>query len=147
MLSIKALLYILHTISSNQNCNFYNSLSNINYLVFCHAILLMFSSLYIVPAVILTSPQTQNVTAGESFVLSCTATGDPVPSIEWRQNGTSYTIRDPSVITITSTDGLRSNSSVINVTNAIASDTGLYQCIATNVVGNDMQDATVVVQG
>jgi len=107
----------------------------------------MFSSLYIVPAVILTSPLTQNVTAGESFVLSCTATGDPVPSIEWRQNGTSYTIRDPSVITITSTDGLRSNSSVINVTNAIASDTGLYQCIATNVVGNDMQDATVVVQG
>ena len=93
------------------------------------------------------SPQTQNITAGQSFTLICTATGYPVPTIEWRQNGTSYTIRDPSVITITSTNGQGSNSSVITVTNATTSDTGLYQCVATNVVDNDTQDATVIVQG
>ena len=84
------------------------------------------------------SPQTKNVTTGQSFTLTCTATGDPVPSIEWRQNGTFYTIRDPSVIII---------SSVITVTNATSSDTGLYQCVATNVVGYDTRDATVIVQG
>ena len=93
------------------------------------------------------SPQTQNITARQSFALTCIATGYPVPTIEWRLNGTSYTIRDPSVITVTSTDGLRSNSSVITVTNATTSDTGLYQCVATNVVGTDTQDATVIVQG
>ena len=98
-------------------------------------------------AVIVDGPQSQNVTAGQSFNLSCNATGYPVPTIEWRQNGTSYTTRDPSVITITPTDGLRSIRSVINVTNATISDTGLYQCVATNVVDTDTQNATVTVQG
>ena len=93
------------------------------------------------------NPQTKNVTTGQSFTLTCTATGDPVPNIEWRQNGTFYTIRDSSVIIITSTDELRSISSVITVTNATSSDTGLYQCVATNVVGYDTRDATVIVQG
>ena len=107
----------------------------------------MFSSLYIVAAVIVESPMTQNVTAGQSFMLTCNATGYPIPSIEWRQNGTSYTIRDPSVITIAPTDGPRSNSSVITVTNATTSDTGLYQCVATNEVDTDIENATVTVQG
>ena len=98
-------------------------------------------------AVIVDGPQSQNVTAGQSFNLSCNATGYPVPTIEWRHNGTSYTIRDPSVITITPTDGLRSNSSVITVTNATTSDTGLYQCVATNEVDTDIENATVTVQG
>ena len=98
-------------------------------------------------AVIVDSPQTQNVTAVESFMLTCNATGYPVPNIEWRQNSTSYMIRDPSVITITPTDGLRSNSSVITVTNATSSDTGLYQCVATNEVDTDTENATVIVQG
>ena len=104
-------------------------------------------SLPIVATVIVDSPQTQNVTAGQSFMLTCNATGYLVPTIEWRQNGTSYTIRDPSVITISPTDEIRSNSSVITVTNATISDTGLYQCVATNVVGTDIQNATVIVQG
>ena len=102
---------------------------------------------FLVAAVIVDSPQTQNVTAGQSFMLTCNATGYPVPTIEWRQNGTSYTIRDPSVISIIPTDGLRSNSSVITVTNATTSDTGLYQCVATNVVGADIENATIIVQG
>ena len=97
-------------------------------------------------AVIVDSPVTQNVTSGESFHLTCNATGYPVPTIEWRQNGTSYAIRDPSVITIRPTDGLRSNSCVINVDNATVNDTGLYQCVATNVVDTDTQNAIVTVQ-
>ena len=97
-------------------------------------------------AAIVDSPMTQNVTSGESFYLTCNATGYPVPIIEWRQNGTSYTIRNPSVITIIPIDGLRSNSSVVNVDNATVNDTGLYQCVATNVVGTDTQNVTVTVQ-
>jgi len=80
-------------------------------------------------------------------MLTCNATGYPVPSIEWRQNGTSYTIRDPSVITITLTEELRFNSSIITVTNATTTDTGLYQCVATNGIDTDIKNATVIVQG
>ena len=92
-------------------------------------------------------PQTQNVMAGNAFMLTCNATGFSVPAIMWRQNGTSYNIRDPSVITVTITHGLQSRSSILNVTNAIVSDTGLYQCVATNVVNTVMQNATIIVQG
>ena len=103
--------------------------------------------LYIaVATVIVTNPQTQNVTAGQSFMLICNATGYPVPSIEWRLNGTSYIIRDSSITTITLTEGLRSNTSNITVSNATTNDTGMYECVATNVVNTDTQDANVTVQ-
>ena len=100
-----------------------------------------------VAPMIVTGPQTQNVTAGTQFTLTCNATGYPVPSVEWTLNGTSYTIRNSSVVTVMTTGELRSNTSVITVTNAIDSDTGLYECVATNVVNNDTQSATVTVQG
>ena len=98
-----------------------------------------------VATVIVTNPQTQNVTAGQSFSLTCNATSYPVPSIEWTLNGTTYII-DPSVATITPTQGLRSNTSTLVVNNSMVNDTGIYQCIATNVVNTDTQDANVTVQ-
>ena len=100
-----------------------------------------------VATVIVTSPQTQNVIAGQSFMLICNATGYPVPSIEWKLNGSSYIIRNSSVTTITLTEGLQSNTSNITVTNAMTNDTGIYECVATNVVNNDTQNANVTVQG
>ena len=99
-----------------------------------------------VAVVIVTGPQTQNVTIGRSFNLACNATGFPVPSIEWTLNGTSYVIRDSLVTSITLTEGLQSNASNITVTDAIANDTGIYECIATNVVNSATQDANVTVQ-
>ena len=98
-----------------------------------------------VATVIVTGPQTQNVTAGNSFTLTCNATGYPVPSIEWTLNGTVNIIDSPVTI-ISIVEGLRSNTSVLAVINAMTNDTGIYQCIATNVVNNDTQDANVTVQ-
>ena len=95
---------------------------------------------------IVTGPQMQNVTAGQQFMLMCNATGYPVPSIEWALNGTSYTIRDPSVTTINVTSMLRSNTSIITVNNATVNDTGEYQCMASNIEGSDTQSANVTVQ-
>ena len=97
-----------------------------------------------VATVIVTSQQTQNVTAGESFVLTCNATGYPVPSIEWTLNGTSY-INDLSIFIIP-VEGLRFNEDTLIVSDAMVKDTGIYQCIATNIVNTDTQDANVTVQ-
>ena len=95
--------------------------------------------------VIVTIPQTQNVTAGQSFTLTCNATGKPVPNIEWTLNGVPYVIRNYSDTTINVT-GLSYNASVLKVSNATINDTGIYQCIATNVVSRDTVDANVIVQ-
>ena len=94
---------------------------------------------------IVTNLQTQNVTAGQSFTVTCNATGYPIPSIEWTLNGTFYII-DPPFTTITVTEGLRSNTSILVVSDAMTNDTGIYQCTATNVVNSDTQDATIIVQ-
>ena len=112
----------------------YQCLGNINVIM-----------LITVATVIVTSPQTQNVTVGDSFTLTYNVTGYPVPSIEWTLNGMSYII-DPSVATITPMEGLRFSTSVLAVSSAMTNDTGIYQCIATNVVNNDTQDANVTVQ-
>ena len=105
----------------------------------------MYYCIFAVATVIENGPQTQNVTAGQSFVLTCSATGYPVPSIEWTLNGTINIINYPVTI-ITIVEGLRSNTSVLAVSNAMIDNTGIYQCIATNVVNNDTQDANVTVQ-
>ena len=97
--------------------------------------------------VIVTSPQTQNVTAGQSFTLTCNATGYPVPSIEWTLNGTSYVIKNSSATTVNATEELSFIVSVLEVSNAMINDTGMYQCKATNVVNNDTQNANITVQG
>ena len=97
----------------------------------------------LVAAVIVTSPQTQNVTNGQSFMLICNATGYPVPSIEWTLNGAPYVTGNSSITLI---EGLRSNTSNITVENAMATDTGTYKCVATNVGSSDTQDANVTVQ-
>ena len=95
---------------------------------------------------IVTGPQTQNVTAGEPFTLTCSATGYPVSSIEWTLNGTTYIVADLPFIIISIIEGLRSNSSVLTISDPMTNDTGTYQCIATNVVNTDTQDANVTVQ-
>ena len=105
----------------------------------------MYYCIFAVAPEIVTGPHTQNVTAGQSFILRCSATGYPVPSIEWTLNGTVNIINSPVTI-ITIVEGLRSNTSVLAVSNAMTDDTGIYQCIATNVVNNDTQDANVTVQ-
>ena len=94
---------------------------------------------------IVTGPQTQNVTAGQSFVLICSATGYPVPSMEWTLNRTVNIFNSPVTI-ITIVEGLRTNTSVLTVSNAMTNDTVIYQCIATNVVNGNTQDANVTVQ-
>ena len=98
-----------------------------------------------VATVIVIGPQTQNITVGQSFMLTCNATGYPVPNIKWTQNGISRNSLS-SYYNITVTEGLQSNASVITITNAMTSDTGIYQCIATNIVNNNTQDATVTVK-
>ena len=108
----------------------------------------MLCCLYVVRSIITGNGlQSQNVIVGEQFTLTCNATGFPAPSIEWTLNGRTYTIRDPSMVTITTTEGLQFNASVIAVTNATFSDTGLYECVASNLVNTDTQSATVIVQG
>ena len=70
------------------------------------------------------------VNESNDATLFCNATGNPVPSINWiRKNRGEVTIV--------------SNNSALVFAAINRTESGLYQCIATNNIGNDLKNCTV----
>ena len=65
--------------------------------------------------------------------LYCNATGNPVPSIKWIRRSRG----DDTIV---------SNKSALVFPAIYRNESGLYQCIANNSVGNDSKNCTVDVQ-
>lgn len=79
-----------------------------------------------------TQPQTQTVTVGTSVTLTVAATGTPTPTYQWRKNGADIT-------------GATSTSLALGT--VALTDTGSYDVVVTNVVGNVTSSAaTITVQ-
>ena len=85
---------------------------------------------------------------GGTISLTCSATGQPLPTISWYFNGATfnesntmkYTI---SVILLNTT----TISSTLTIMNVESSDVGTYTCIATNVVSSDTSSGVLTVNG
>ena len=73
------------------------------------------------------------VNESSDATLFCNATGNPVPSIKWITRSTGE-------VTIVS------NKSALVFAAINRNESGLYQCIANNSVGNDSKNCTVDVQ-
>ena len=65
--------------------------------------------------------------------LYCNATGNPVPGIKWIRRSTG----DDTIV---------SKKSALMFAAIYRNESGLYQCIANNSVGNDSKNCTVDVQ-
>ena len=88
-------------------------------------------------------PKTQTVLLGSPFVITCNATGNPTPRIEWRRNGTVYNGRENVNITVQSfNNGLTFSN--IAVSAADQGDSGSYECVA-NALRVVSSNATVIV--
>ena len=75
-----------------------------------------------------------HVTADVQF--ECKVTGEPGPSVTWRKNGDLVVPSDYFQI-------LENNN--LRILGLVASDAGLYQCLAENEVGNVQASAQLVV--
>ena len=93
--------------------------------------------LIIVAPLITTQPQGGPVTEGNNVTLSCNASGNPVPTISWTRNGSVLTGSVPRI-----TFGTESRELTITTINT--ADSGEYQCVANNSVGNDTSDAATI---
>ena len=85
------------------------------------------------------SEQLRNITLlhGSGLNLTCSAGGDPVPSVKWTKDGHSN---------IRSAQFKHSNSSLV-IEAVEISDEGLYQCTLESRAGKASSDAYVEVQG
>ena len=92
-------------------------------------------------------PESQTVTSGSQFVLSCNATGDPIPYIRWRRNGRVYNSSENINITSKSIDMLDLVVSSIRVSSVTPDDVGVYECVAINVLGVVSNNITVTLTG
>ena len=86
----------------------------------------------------------------EDIELTCSAAGFPLPLISWLHNGKRLNQSDRVSITPQINDNTNEVTSLVVVSETVLSDTGLYQCIVTNlpvyapVMSNTV---TVLVQG
>ena len=115
----------------------------------------------VVPVVISVYPDgqlTYTVNEGNSVTFECTATGIPDPEIIWRKNGMAFNSSVPRVTigsmpTIVQVMRDSDNETVFEVTQTLTlnttmdSDSGMYECVAMNNVGQDSSFFELIVQG
>ena len=94
-----------------------------------------------------------NITEGsDGSITTCTATGYPVPTVEWLDsNGSSLSnnrLMSGSQMNISSTgDGNVTSVSVeLMVTGAMRVDTGMYRCSANNSVSSTTRNISITIQ-
>ena len=80
-------------------------------------------------------------------MLSCNATGDPIPYIQWRRNGRVYNNNENIDIMSQSLDILNLAISSVRVSSVISDNIGVYECVAINVLGVVSKSITVTLSG
>ena len=84
-------------------------------------------------------PRWTALSEGEPLVLTCLVAGDPKPAVQWMKNDLLF--MDDSRLVL-SDDGEGRHSLVLDP--AVASDAGLYKCVARNLLGQSSATARVV---
>ena len=84
------------------------------------------------------TPHPGNVTKteGENVTLHCNALGYPLPTLSWTKDGSDI-INNPRI-------SFSTDKKQLAITKASRVDSGAYQCMATNSLGNDTSLAAVV---
>ena len=86
----------------------------------------------------------QTVALYSQLILTCNATGFPIPTIQWNINGSVYNSSD-AYIDIHSFDALTIGTIIIN--SVVWNDAGLYECVVNNAEGNATKNVTISIGG
>lgn len=110
-----------------------------------------FLYLFTVTPTILVSPPPLNVTLFEdAIVLTCNASGFPVPALSWSHNGTNINVTANTRLNIETQDDVRSVLSILRIVavNVNVNDSGEYACTVSSSLGDTInKTALVLVQG
>ena len=81
-------------------------------------------------------PQSVMKTEGENVTLSCNATGNPAPTVSWTKDG--------SPISNNSRISLSGDNKQLTIRYVSRTDSGEYECVADNSLGNDTSNAATL---
>ena len=74
-------------------------------------------------------------------LMPCEVTGIPAPEVTWLTSGHDVTdVKDPATFHVLANGALR-------IDHVTTEDSGMYECVATNVAGNASMAVTLNVQG
>jgi hypothetical protein len=93
---------------------------------------------------ILTVPIDQQHIEGETAKFNCFATGDPIPQVTWKFNGTAILTNNTKYYIGLITDAADFGS--LTISDVTYFDKGVYTCIATNINGTSSVEASLSVQ-
>lgn len=95
--------------------------------------------LFLVPPKFTTKPSSLKWTTTEPIELKCAASGSPVPSLSWLKNGNELSSQDAAKVRY------YEGGAILTISSVTSSDSGMYQCLAENNVGNAQATASVIV--
>jgi len=84
---------------------------------------------------------------GEAATLSCKATGEPVPLIEWYFNYTKVNMTQSSKYILSSPINLNYTFSTLIIFSFASLDVGTYTCNATNIAGSVTSSGELRING
>ena len=93
-----------------------------------------------------------NITEGNNGLITCTATGYPVPTVVWQNSDGSSLSNNrlvsgsPVNISSTGVGNVTSVSVELMVIGAMRVDTGMYRCSANSSVSNATRNISITVQ-
>ena len=87
------------------------------------------------PAVVV-SPVTLTVNEGGTASFQCSASGNPLPAVAWRKLNSQAQITQSAV-----------SRGKLELNKVTGSDSGVYQCSATNILGNSQEVVRLAVNG
>ena len=87
------------------------------------------------PAVVV-SPVTLTVNEGETASFQCSASGNPEPTVAWSKLNSKSAITQSAVM-----------EGKLELRKVTGSDSGVYQCSATNILGNSQEVVRLAVNG
>jgi len=93
----------------------------------------------LVPPKIQRGPRVLKVQAGQRVDIPCSAQGVPAPAIAW--------FKGRSAVPIDGGQFSHSLDGALSISSVQLPDAGVYKCVASNVVGSDVSEITVRVQG
>ena len=95
--------------------------------------------MFLVPPQFTRKPSRLKWTTTGPIELKCAVSGSPIPSLSWLKNGDELSSQDAAQVRY------YEGRAVLTISSVTSSDSGMYQCLAENNVGNVQATAIVIV--